>query len=131
MSDYNKRNTYQQLSPRSLMQTVLICPKCGEELQQGVARCNYCGYSLNNGTADSQPPVSPGFAGANAPAGGRCKSCVGMLRINARFCTKCGAPVEPTVKPTVKKKQFCTKCGTPRTNPNAAVCPKCGNAYRR
>ena len=69
MSDYNKRNTYQQLSPRSLMQTVLICPKCGEELQQGVARCNYCGYSLNNGTADSQPPVSPGFAGANASRG--------------------------------------------------------------
>lgn len=113
------------------MQTVLICPKCGEELQQDVARCGYCGYAFNGRTADPQPSVPPASAGVNAPAGVRCKSCGGLLRINARFCAKCGAPVEPTVKPTVKKKQFCTKCGAPRTNPNAAVCPKCGNAYRR
>lgn len=63
----------------------MICPKCGQTIDDGVKFCPICGENLAAYAAAPQQPAEE-----NKPA----------------FCAGCGAPMEPGLK-------FCPKCGTP------------------
>ena len=70
----------------------MICPKCGQELADGVKFCFKCGTDVTSYKAPEKPAETenPAAAEENRPS----------------FCTKCGAPMAAEMK-------FCAKCGTP------------------
>lgn len=58
------------------------CPKCGAEIQAGVAFCSACGAQLPREKA----PVSEETI--------KCSNCGAIVKKGVRFCTSCGKPME-------------------------------------
>ena len=70
----------------------MTCPKCGEELEDGVVFCTNCGEKLAS----------------------VCPKCGKSLKPGAKFCSGCGAKLEPD-------EEFCSQCGTAVTTEHAAM----------
>lgn len=87
---------------------IVLCPKCGAEVQSGVAFCSSCGVPM--------PKVQP----ANIDDMVRCESCGAMVKKGVRFCTSCGKPMaQMTISET-------TSIPIAESEEQDRVCPNCG-----
>jgi subtilisin family serine protease len=88
----------------------------------------------------AQPPAAvqgpgvfplPGAPGAGSTAGeSRCPRCGSRQRIQARFCTVCGASLDASAAQPIPGgpgglSQYCTRCGM-ALRPTGKFCPRCG-----
>ena len=62
----------------------MICPKCGNEVQEGKKFCGKCGNKMEAGATGS----------GNAGSALVCSKCGAPLTPGKKFCGKCGTPVE-------------------------------------
>lgn len=101
---------------------VVRCPKCGAEVQSGVAFCSACGSPM--------PKVQP----VNTDDLIRCENCGAMIKKGVRFCTSCGKPMvqmaapEPAGEPATESKpqdKVCPNCGA-KIEGDVAFCTECG-----
>ena len=103
---------------------IVICEKCGAEVESGVAFCSSCGAAM---LKQPQPTVNENLI--------KCTGCGAMVDKNVRFCTSCGTPTavptqtnveapvsEPTVVEAPKK---CPNCGNEVAD-GFAFCTECG-----
>ncbi|MBO4639513.1 MAG: zinc-ribbon domain-containing protein [Treponema sp.] len=67
----------------------MICPKCGNEVQEGKKFCGKCGTKLDTGNA-------------GAASGAVCAKCGAPLTPGKKFCGKCGTPVAAAAAPTAE-----------------------------
>lgn len=67
------------------------------------------------------PPAAPAPAPAATANAVTCSSCAAVNTAGARFCAKCGKPLEAAAGP-----KFCPKCGT-QLKSAEKFCAKCGN----
>ena len=71
------------------------------------------GREVQDTWGESRRPAS------KSPVALRCPSCGHVVRLGARFCAKCGAPLSPA----------CPKCGR-KLRPGAKFCDGCGEVVR-
>lgn len=105
------------------------CPKCGAEVQAGVAFCSACGAQLPR----EQAPVSEETI--------KCSNCGAIVKKGVRFCTSCGKPMEYPAAATAPAPETAA-AEVPETaevpgaaqaseaaaavDPSEKVCPICG-----
>lgn len=106
------------------------CPKCGAEIQLGVAFCSACGAPVPH----EKPAVAEDLI--------KCNNCGSMVKKGVRFCTACGSPMTyPTTAPAPAQEAAPTPEATPAPTfemppipeqpapaVDGKVCPKCGAA---
>lgn len=120
----------------------LICPKCGQEIQDGESCvvCPVCGvpqhkacWEENGGCAaescparavEQQPIAEEEAPVQEASAGGVCHNCLAPMAEGQLFCSVCGAQraAEPPKCPfcgaaVVPGQNFCASCGQPLPTP--------------
>lgn len=94
---------------------IVICEKCGAEVESGVAFCSSCGAAM---LKQPQAPVNENLI--------KCTGCGAMVDKNSRFCTSCGKPTAaPTPIPTPTYVE--APVSEPVVAPAPKKCPNCGN----
>ena len=106
------------------------CPKCGAEIQLGVAFCSACGAPVPH----EKPAVAEDLI--------KCSNCGSMVKKGVRFCTACGNPMTyPATAPAPAQEAAPTPEATPAPTfemppipeqpapaVDGKVCPQCGAA---
>ena len=77
---------------------MIVCPKCGEELEDGTIFCTNCREKLSV----------------------TCPNCGKVLKPSAKYCSACGADLAELAKPT------CPNCGA-ELEEGAQYCDQCGH----
>lgn len=86
------------------------CPKCNAEVFGNF--CRTCGY-----------PMATSLQATDSP--NRCPSCGTSVRVGAKFCPKCAAPLVRSVSASVQPAEMCPHCGDP-LKLGAKFCKSCG-----
>lgn len=77
----------------------LTCPECGARLAEGAERCDLCGTPVVSGTSSPDESVEhdipePETTADDLPAGVHCNACGWRNPAGAKFCSRCGAPLQ-------------------------------------
>jgi len=86
------------------------CPKCNSDVSGKF--CRTCGCPM---------PTSLQATGTSNV----CPSCGASVRVGAKFCPKCAAPLARSVPGPVSPAERCSDCGDP-LKPGAKFCKSCG-----
>lgn len=118
-----------------VLKSARVCAHCGAKNKPGATFCVFCGKPLSN-QSDWKCSCGQKNKGAFCTRCGnprpepsvrmRCNMCGTENAPGAKFCCKCGRPLDDTAfhsaEPT---RMICPKCGT-ANNPNASFCLHCG-----
>ena len=118
---------------------VVICPRCGREMKQGMRFCIACGCPLEEQPAEEPEPMpepmpepEPEKKKAENVAAAPseiCPKCGEVSAPGCRFCIKCGNPLfedeapAPAQDPGVRR---CPNCGFVCSKPGMRFCTECG-----
>ena len=87
----------------------MICPKCGQELEDGSKFCFKCGTDV---TSYRAPEANTDTPAAEEPSSACCAKCGAKMEAGTKFCAKCGSPAGAAPKAKVKiNKKLLTICG--------------------
>ena len=124
----------------------MICPNCGEELQEDDVYCFRCGYKVEKPLEEQTPTVET-FSPDEKRSGERCPNCGEKVEKGDAFCVRCGYRLQASAENTSsgnrgrapklnvpvgdagfvedgQPEMICSMCGC-KIPASSAVCPIC------
>ena len=108
------RNPLEKIKLASIKK-VLICPECGESVEDNMGMCQVCGCPMDY-IISNQIDRSGQY---------KCIECGAWVSIHSDICPECGCPIEYIKKAQEDIIVVCPECGA-NISSNQKSCPECG-----